>query len=635
MKLKISQKILVPVLVLVVMGTVIVAALSYSYGSQGLRRSAESIQQLVVGNIAEVLTLWMRARTQEIQGIAVGDQAAKAVGEGFVALGARKSLGDRLSRTLQTVPAYAALAVVKSDNTVVASAGDDKLLARFATSVTWSRLEGGEGYRQDGEDSSEQGPLSVLMAPIDFDGKLGGAVVALIRLNDFGGSYLDASRLTSGGRVVVVAKSGRVLLDTRGPVTTPTQIEDLGFPDDLLSSPQGTVVLDLGAGPNMVSHLSVDASDFAVVVAEAESEVLASARSAGQVSILTAVAVAFVTGVILMLIVARLVRPISETASVLESLAAGGGDLSTRLRVDTQDEVGILSGSFNRFIGLLHDMVKQVRHSTNDVVQAAHELDDAVVSAQRVVDAQMEQSTLVATAVNQLAATSQDVAQNAQLAADATSRASEQVGEGRSVVGRTISSIQNLARDVEASSEGIARLSSAMQNIGSVVDVINNVAEQTNLLALNAAIEAARAGEMGRGFAVVADEVRTLAQRTQSSVDEIKKIIDELQTEARSVVSSFENSRHRSRETVEESALANQSFEVISHSIDAINNMIQQIAAAAEEQSAVTEDISVKVTQIHHLSESTASQSRTHVLAIGTLRQASEQLSGVVSKFKV
>ncbi|WP_428740069.1 methyl-accepting chemotaxis protein, partial [Sulfurimonas sp.] len=222
------------------------------------------------------------------------------------------------------------------------------------------------------------------------------------------------------------------------------------------------------------------------------------------------------------------------------------------------------------------------------------------------INQQKLETSQVATAMNEMTATVQSVSQDALAASDAAGAANKEANNGNQVVSSTIKAIDNLAREVEASASTIEELQSNSVDIGSILDVIKNIADQTNLLALNAAIEAARAGEMGRGFAVVADEVRTLAQRTQTSTAEIESLITVLQDGSKQAVSRITKNRDLAVSTVEQAASAGESLRSITSAVSTIMQMNTQIAAAAEEQTVVAEEINRNVVSIESVSEQTA-----------------------------
>ncbi|WP_371856735.1 methyl-accepting chemotaxis protein [Pseudomonas sp. Irchel 3A5] len=237
--------------------------------------------------------------------------------------------------------------------------------------------------------------------------------------------------------------------------------------------------------------------------------------------------------------------------------------------------------------------------------------------------------------MHEMGATVQEVARNAEQASNAAVNASREAREGDVIVAQAVNQIESLAVEVGHSKTAMDDLKRESDKIGGVLDVIKAVAEQTNLLALNAAIEAARAGEAGRGFAVVADEVRSLAQRTQTSTEEIASLIHGLHKGTDRVAAILDNSSSLTVSTVELTRKAGTSLNSISRSVSEIESMNQQIAAAAEQQSAVTEEINRSVLNVRDISEQTAAASEETASSSVELARLSVQLQTMVNQFKV
>jgi methyl-accepting chemotaxis protein len=319
----------------------------------------------------------------------------------------------------------------------------------------------------------------------------------------------------------------------------------------------------------------------------------------------------------------------------IEGLASGEGDLTQRVNVDSRDELGHLAGSLNRFLDKLHELIGRVATTSAQVREASDRLLELNEQSRTMVTKQHMSTDMVATAVNQMTATVQEVARSATNAAEAASRADTDAGEGGSRVNSSTHAIRELARDVEQTTDVIHTLKKEAEGVGSVLDVIRGIAEQTNLLALNAAIEAARAGEQGRGFAVVADEVRTLASRTQQSTTEIQDMIERLQSGAQDAVSSMDAGRDKFQKSVELAESAGQSLNEITQAVAAISDMNAQIASAAEEQSTVTEDINRNVHEINASFDHTARVSAEAAQASSVLSEHAQELDRIVQNFKI
>ncbi|MCF6209720.1 MAG: methyl-accepting chemotaxis protein [Gammaproteobacteria bacterium] len=340
-------------------------------------------------------------------------------------------------------------------------------------------------------------------------------------------------------------------------------------------------------------------------------------------------------GLITWLIVSTVVKPLNQTLQALKDIVDGEGDLTRRLAVNGSDEIGQLAQGFNKFAGLVHNIIREVAGYTGRLNTSAERLTTVTEETRRGVEQQQQRTDDVVTAVNEMAANGHEVASNAGAAAEAAQNADAAANDGRQVVGKTIDVIGSLAQAVRQAGEVINRLESDSESIGGVLDVIRGIAEQTNLLALNAAIEAARAGEQGRGFAVVADEVRTLASRTQESTAEIQSMIERLQGGAREAVQVMADGSARADESVQQAATAGEALDAISEAVAVINQMNVQIASAAKEQNAVAEEINKSVVAISGITEQTAAGAQQTASAGNELTQLSEQLSSMVRQFKV
>jgi methyl-accepting chemotaxis protein len=280
-------------------------------------------------------------------------------------------------------------------------------------------------------------------------------------------------------------------------------------------------------------------------------------------------------------------------------------------------------------------MVSEVLDSATSLSSSADEMAAVSEQTSQGVRQQQGDTDLVATAINQMAATVQEVANSAATAAEQTRTADEQSSRGGAVVREVIAAIGDLAAEVEQSAGVIAQVEQQSDGIGSVIEVITSIAEQTNLLALNAAIEAARAGDQGRGFAVVADEVRVLAQKTRQSTTEIETMIEGLQESATSAVKTMETGREKAQSTVEQAAKAGETLDQITDSIATITSMTTQIAAAAEEQTVVAEDINQRVVSIRDVADHNAGGSDEIARAMHELQRVATQLKDTVGQFRL
>ncbi|ROV57700.1 methyl-accepting chemotaxis protein [Vibrio ponticus] len=332
-----------------------------------------------------------------------------------------------------------------------------------------------------------------------------------------------------------------------------------------------------------------------------------------------------------------IVRRVNHAVELLETSSSqiAQGDLTQRINLKGNDEFAHIAESVNQIVADFQHVVKTNRDSISQLARASEENSVVASQAKQNIISQQEQTTQVAAAINQFTATVHEVAQSANSAAEASEQADLAAASGKVVVEESIQMIEKLSTDLHESVNAMHVLAQHSEEIGKVVDVIQDISEQTNLLALNAAIEAARAGEQGRGFAVVADEVRTLASRTQESTKEIMETIQRLQQGSRDSTQRLEKGADNASVTVEKAQEAGHSLEQIKASVDQITAMNTQIATAAEEQSLVTEDINTNISSISELANQTADGAEQSTEATLELAKLAETLREEIDRYRV
>lgn len=351
--------------------------------------------------------------------------------------------------------------------------------------------------------------------------------------------------------------------------------------------------------------------------------------------LISTVAGAILAVIFTAVLVRLVINPIREVINRIKNIAQGDGDLTQRMEVRSQDEMGQLATEFNVFIDNIHGIVKQVSTNCADMVNSMQRMLSTTFAASEKVTEQSEQTDQIATAFNEMSSTSRDISTNTNSASESANNAKGVSDEAKGVVDNAIQSINKLANEIEEASTVIMSLEQDVREIVSVLTVIQGIAEQTNLLALNAAIEAARAGEQGRGFAVVADEVRSLASKTQDSTEEIRVMIDRLQQGSTKAVDVMQQSKTRGQETVEHSENVSRSLADMSSLITQINDLNTQVASASEQQTAVSDDMNQSVQGILVIADEVNSGISDSSQMCEELTTKTKELRDLVDRFKV
>ncbi|KGK14853.1 methyl-accepting chemotaxis protein [Vibrio navarrensis] len=328
-------------------------------------------------------------------------------------------------------------------------------------------------------------------------------------------------------------------------------------------------------------------------------------------------------------------KPLARLQVVVAGLSQGNGDLTQRLDIESQDEIGRISHSINLFIERLQQMFIEVADSSKGIDHAVANLGEQSSSNLSTLNQHTQETEQAITAIEEMSATASAIAQSADEAAKLTDRTNRYAEESKQSVTGAVHSVNDLVTQVVSMSDTITRMSDDTKQINSVLQVIGDIAEQTNLLALNAAIEAARAGEQGRGFAVVADEVRALAARTQQSTAQINEMLAKLKSTTENVVNEMGSTRTRCEETAERTNHVMDTLNVVTDSVAQINNLNTLVATSAMEQRQVTDEVSKNMAAIQEIIRQLNSNAAQTNSVSDELDDTSQALSAVVNRFKV
>ncbi|MCS4311822.1 methyl-accepting chemotaxis protein [Pseudomonas sp. BIGb0381] len=496
--------------------------------------------------------------------------------------------------------------------------------------------------------------MTTISLPMIVDGKVIGVVGVDIALNTLQASTDAAQKelfngaahleiISSNGLIAAYsgepAKVGKNLVDTLG--AEGKEIVQLLASGSYVNREQGDTIYAVYP----VKPIA-DAKAWGVVIKLPKHVMLAdsmklqgvldAAQASGTLKALLVGAAAGLLGLLLIWLTATgVTRPINSVAAMLKDIASGDGDLTQRLAYAKKDELGELVNWFNRFLDKLQPTIAQIKQSITEARGTADQSSAIARQTSEGMQVQFREIDQVATASNEMSATAHEVANSASNAASAARGADQSAREGMSIIEQSTRDITTLAEEVSKAVGEVEALAVNSEQIGSVLEVIRSIAEQTNLLALNAAIEAARAGESGRGFAVVADEVRNLAKRTQDSVEEIRLVIERIQSGTRGVVATMHSSQSQAQSNAGQIHQAVQALGKISDAVTVISDMNLQIASAAEQQSAVAEEVNRNVSAIRTVTETLTGQATESAAISSQLNALASQQMKLMDQFKV
>ena len=441
-------------------------------------------------------------------------------------------------------------------------------------------------------------------------------------------------KLGETGYLMLVEANGNVLVDPSNADHNFKSLADLGGDYARMAGAEGLLEVDIDGTRYMANIWSSQALGWRFIGLIERDEVMASANALTWQIALIVLLLAVVFAVVGSVFAKLIVNPIRGVASGLESIAQGDGDLTRSLTVQGKDETAMLARWFNQFLESIRQLVQSVIQASAALRARSDGATQVADNMNNVAERQRGAVEMVSTAFNEMVATANEVARSCSEAATSADDGQRQVHAGQGQIEDATDSVTRLSENLKESALALQALEQDSQNINSILGTIRAIAEQTNLLALNAAIEAARAGDQGRGFAVVADEVRALAKRTADSTGEIDNLLGGLARRTQEVTAQMQHSLEMSQASVERIGRASQSFEQIRGAVDNIRDQNTQIAAAAEEQHQVAEDINRHIAQIQddallveNLAQSAHRDSQ-------ELAQLSEQLHGLVGRFR-
>lgn len=481
-------------------------------------------------------------------------------------------------------------------------------------------------------DEQNKSPTLFINYRAKGENSVAGIGLGLPQLSDF----ITQFKVGVNGYVLLADATGKVMLQPQGQSAKGDNINTLfaGAQSQLLNN-TGVNIVELEQQALIVASKYIPELDWYALVVLPSDEVYGSINQAIISLVLISLVVALALIAAGLWLAITVARPIEEASNMLGDIASGDADLTKKLVVHSEDEVGKLSTSFNQFTAQLQEIVAGVVQNAKQINTISSQLSTGSNSTLVNIEHQQRSIDMIATAVTEMAASIREISLNAQDTVDAAAHSAQESEQGKVVVTQTISKINLVYEEINTAAGVIENLAKDIGDISGILSVISGISDQTNLLALNAAIEAARAGEQGRGFAVVADEVRTLALRTQQSTGEISQMIKKLQIGAEGAVNAMSTGLSLASDSVASANEAGDSLEKIGSAIDTISNLGIQVAAATQQQASVVEELNTHIIDVKDASDLNAQESEKINGSCENLSSTTQDLNNLVSNFKI
>ncbi len=643
LRTSIQNKLLLPIIALVILGMGIVVTTSYHSSSQTIIDNALVAMKSDLNVAITQLDAWFENRQRDMEHWGGSDVFQEALGEGFLAESARDGACSQLMRLKKSYDYYVVLIMADTTGKLVA-AYDAPTYAEsdVVKNVNIGSRDYFQQVMQTGKPvisnvltSKSTGKKCIMLAsPVKQDDKIIGVLVGSVDINEIN-KLMGEDEANKKQYALMTDQNGIYVCHPDKEQRGVGNLKDLDCGPAFYEVQNQAFEYTLGAINKMAISGTSKTTGWMLAETCDMDAIYASALEVGYIQTGVAAVVIITLILVIMLIVHTIVKPIRNVVDRLNDIASGEGDLTQRVDVSRKDELGLLGVAFNTFISKIQGIIRDVSNVANDVAAAATEMAATSNEMAQGMDEQSRRATEVASAVEEMSSTVAQVAQMSSGAADTASKAGTQAQQGGDIVAQTVDGINAISTVVNESASAIFELGKRGEQIGQIINVINDIADQTNLLALNAAIEAARAGEHGRGFAVVADEVRKLAERTTTATKEVAQSIEAIQTETDTAVNRMNEGTQRVEEGVHLAEKAGMSLKDIVEGSEKVAQLIQSIAAASDEQSSTSHLISQNVDSINAVTRQSAEGAKQAAMAADELSRKSEHLQSLVGQFKL
>jgi len=580
-KWKLRSKFLIPTIILLIVGMGTVALVSYTKSKSGIRSQTLGQINHMVDSTVDVMNSWLEDRKRDAL-IWSEQQVFTGMLDGTSDL---STANAQMKKLMQTYNVYENLGVFKPSGDMVASGILEHIgKINVAQRDYFQAAMKGDMYVSPVMQSKGTGnPVFVIALPVKLNGQIAGVYTAIVDMTQFSNAFIAPLKIGQSGVSFAFKSDGLYVSHPDPSYILKKNAEETAFGKTMLKEKNGIIEYKVDDVDKIAIYKTHPTLGLTIAVTADEAETFSAVTAIGRINLLVTVVALFIACIVVIFIAGTIVKPINQAVSGLKDIAEGEGDLTMRLNVASNDEVGEMAHWLNTFIEKLQTIIRQIAGNSEMVGQSSTQLSQISLQLLKGAEDTSQRSTNVAAAaeemsvnLNNVAAAMEESSTNANMVASAAEEMSSTINDIAGNVERARSIASEAVGKATNASSTMGELSKAAEKIGKVTETITEISEQTNLLALNATIEAARAGEAGKGFAVVANEIKELAKQTAEATLDIKKLIDDVQ-----------GTSHTTAAGIGE----------ISDVISGINDIVSVIATAVEEQSAATQEIASNIGQ--------------------------------------